>query len=572
MRPRVRDLAALGAGLALAAAALAGAEWAARRSRGGAAEPPLGRAFDYGHIEVREPFFRRGMDGGYYARRRFTGERAFAVRKAPGAARVFVVGGSVAMPMDDPRVARLEEFLSRALRGREIEVVGMGMAGYDSEREMPLLREALTHEPDMIVLMSGHNEMHDPPAARPRLLKLNAALRRSTLYRTLQDRLFPPASAPRPTLAERERRFERNLRAMAALARARRVPLVLCTLPSNLRDVAPVFVRPPGDPAYLDARLALEEGALGEAARRFAALAGTRPAEAFAHFGLARALDGLGEAARARRHYARAAELDDPGERCTPRRNAAIRRIARESGAGLADLEALFQGLAPGGLVDARLLKDGVHWHDELYPRVSLAVVKAARAAGALAPPWAWDLSWTPRLEAALPGAASSPGARARAADSAFLAGLSRAFRGSGPGEAAVSYFSMAERHEPGICARLLADPGAVRARLLRDASPWAEEHLAGLEPQWGALLLGAGEAYRRLGRRGAAAALLAWPARRGPERDTARVLLALARGSSAELRALARELPAGQPAGALARAALRRRAAPSGRPVVKKM
>lgn len=493
-------------------------ELATRRAAGAPPPEPRSRHFEYSHVDVRRPFFARGRDGRYHSRRPGSRRESFAARKEAGSARVFVVGGSVAMPFAHESATRLEEFLVRALRGRRVEVVSMGMAGYDSDRERLLLAEALRHEPDLLVLMSGNNESHEPPLPRPWAYELNARLRRSALYRALQDRLAPRAEPPRITRAEREERFERNVAAMLTLARSRGVPAVVCTLPANLRDLPPSSARPPADAAYLDAERALDAGDLAAARSKLSALAESRPGDPFVHYTLARALDRLGLFSAARETYGRAADLDDPGERCSPRRNVALRRVARESGAAVADIEALFQGLVPDGLPDARLLMDGVHWYSALYPRVSLAIVRAAREAGALAPPTGWDLSWADELEKELPVAADAA-ERASRAPGVFLIAVSRALQARELDSVAVALFLLAERIMPGTLA-LLPSPAPTLALLQDNASPWAENLRHEIDSHWWAALINAGEACRRLGRKDAAAALRAAAARRGAPRE----------------------------------------------------
>lgn len=88
---------------------------------------------------------------------------------------------------------------------------------------------------------------------------------------------------------------------------------------------------------------------------------------------------------------------DDPPDRTTPERNEAVRRIAREEGAGLADLEALFARRAPGGRPGWEAFSDGVHPRAALNPLIARAIARAAARGSALEadllrfpppPPW----------------------------------------------------------------------------------------------------------------------------------------------------------------------------------------
>lgn len=463
--------AALLAGLAL----LAGAELTARRL---ARLPPpqsaeRGSDLDYFYLEPSEPYFvpARASDGTpiFRPQRARATDQSFAAVKTPGTLRVFVVGGSVAMPFSDHLRARLDEFLSRAL-GRPVELVGCGLGGYDSWRDGLIEAEALRHEPDLLVVLSGNNEyspLEHPPAA---LVRAGAFLQRCALFRWAQalSRRRPP------TLDERLAAFETNLRLMVRRARAAGVPIALCTLPVDIRDVAPADAAP----------------------------------EALARYRQAQALDRRGDFRAARAEYLRAVDLDDPGDRCSPRRNALIRRVAKEEGAALADLDALFTGLVPDGLTDARLFKDQVHWYDEYYPLVSLAIVRALRDAGDLAPAAGWRLDWAARLEPSLRRPAVPRAELARAAEEVFLSGVSAAFRGPGLRERAVSDFMLAERRSPGLLARRLSSPDALERETA--ANPWLRYLGRRVRREWPQLLLHGSEALSRLGRAREAAALLA--------------------------------------------------------------
>lgn len=369
-RPRHGRDALLGTGLLLLL--LACGELAARRAWG----PPEDRRdgpgsdFEYLNVDVRRPFFSLGPDLRYHAARPRSLPVSFAALKRAGQLRVFVYGGSVSMPFADRLKTRLADTLMRALPGRDVEVLGAGMGAYDSEREVLVQEELLRRSPDLLVLLSGHNEYLQPiPPVHPAAFALDRFLRRSALYDGLQRRLRPREEGPgRLTLDERERRFEDNIALMLRRAREAGVPMVLCTLPVNARDIAPAFTVPSEDPGFRRARDVYEGGETREARRLLRAFAAAHPGDAHAFYWLARAEERAGDLPRARAAYGRAVDLEDPGDRCPPRRNAAIRRIAADEGAALADLDAAFAAASGDGLPDRRFFKDGVHFFDEWYP------------------------------------------------------------------------------------------------------------------------------------------------------------------------------------------------------------
>jgi len=524
------------AGLAFVAALLLPAEvWARRKRPAGALDAESSPDFEYFHLQIHDPFFvlerKFGVIPYRYrtARPRAGGVQYFDARKRPGVARVFIIGGSVAMPFNAQEMSRLGEFLRRSLPGRRFEIVGCGMGGYDSYRESLVEEEVLRHEPDLIVLLSGNNEYAPALRLNPALYRLNRLLRHSRLYQEIQDSYQGRLKSVPWTLEERQENFEANLRLMIARARGKRVPIVLCTLPVNIRDIPPVFSREPAEDAgYFRARAALERGRTAEAARGFAAYAAAHPSDPWGHYWLGKALDLSGSGARARQAYLDAVDRDDPGDRCSPRRNAIIRGLAREDGAAVADVDAAFARLVPDGLTDSRLFKDGVHWYDEYYPLVSLAIVEAVAAHDLastrpmLAPAGEWKRWWDPRFEAELSHPAMDPARRRRYADEVLMTAVSKIFQVDGFVEAGVSYLEMAERLEPGILERSLSSPDILQAR--SDANPWLEHVRRRLKGEWSRVLLHAGEACRRLGRAGQARAYLDESLRLAPEQPYARL------------------------------------------------
>jgi len=87
---------------------------------------------------------------------------SFAAEKPPGALRLFVLGGSTVQgrPYAPPTAFSkwLQLRLQAADADREIEVVNCGGVSYASYRVAKILDEVLQHQPDAIVLYTGHNE------------------------------------------------------------------------------------------------------------------------------------------------------------------------------------------------------------------------------------------------------------------------------------------------------------------------------------------------------------------------------------------------------------------------------
>jgi lysophospholipase L1-like esterase len=190
--------------------------------------------------------------------------RDWTLDKPPGAARVIVLGGSVAFghgcTADDRTVAaRLEGGLSRP--DRPVEVWNAGVPGYDSAQELVLLvTEVLDYRPDVVVVLDGWNDFHHAGQSAPGQPILRspfvafdeaaalsrspgrALLRASAFYRSLERNLGDwarrsrdrtagggfGAYADRPDgLAD----YERNLSRLVRIVRAEGARAVLASQP-----------------------------------------------------------------------------------------------------------------------------------------------------------------------------------------------------------------------------------------------------------------------------------------------------------------------------------------------------
>ena len=168
---------------------------------------------------------------------------------APGHFRLFVLGGSFAMGSpyvtgQEPEPGQeggIPTELQRALEARHpgrVEVINAASGGGDSNRVRAVAEQVLREQPDALLLMSCNNEGTLPPGrVRTRLQELGG-------YRLLQRLIRGAGEGDRPWYMPQDpdtdairAAFEANIRSIVDGARAQGIPVLLGTLPVNLRYI-----------------------------------------------------------------------------------------------------------------------------------------------------------------------------------------------------------------------------------------------------------------------------------------------------------------------------------------------
>jgi tetratricopeptide (TPR) repeat protein len=324
----------------------------------------------------------------------------FMLRKPASGFRLFTLGGSSALGFpwgaEQAFTHLLTKVLQAAYPGRVVEGVNASAMSYASHRMSLLTHELRNYEPDLFILYEGHNEFIERSfyEAQNRALSSagNGILGEWRLF-ALAQQLKPRSDQPPPgTTAEllgfdvvREKRifandadrapvietFETNYRNIIHLARRQGAQVVLCTVPSNVRDWRPNL-------AVLDETLdqqtrdkfiayraqsekARAVGRDGEAVQALEQARETDPNHAGVHFELGRAYETLGRLDEARASYVRARDTDAQPSRGISAFNDIIRRLAEEEQLLLVDAERLFVAASPNGLIGFNLVEDYVH-------------------------------------------------------------------------------------------------------------------------------------------------------------------------------------------------------------------
>lgn len=323
-----------------------------------------GRLFEV-HPKASQIFFARSGPGGMSlvgSHRR----DLVVLPKPPDVVRVVFVGASTVEGFPMPRnltAARfLEAMLQGSLPGRRVEVINLGVAAVASFPIRKLAIEALeTMSPDLVLVYAAHNEFFGASGMASFQSMGRSVAAMQTVYfvrqlamaqavEDLRGALQNPEPGDegeeRPDLirlmaavdeippdgelhAAARRSLRQNLRAILHAARERGVPVVLSTVVSNERDLAPLGSSEQAAAAYAEARDLTAAGRVAEAAER----------------------------------YRRARDLDTRSWRASRDKNRLLRDLAADEEVPLADCEAAFAAVSSssGGATTWELFVDHVH-------------------------------------------------------------------------------------------------------------------------------------------------------------------------------------------------------------------
>lgn len=179
---------------------------------------------------------------------------------------IFSYGGSTVYGTPVPEygfMAQLDAAVNRAAPGK-YSVCNMGEGGRDSTGVLLDIEKTLQYKPDLIIVLSGHNEFLQPVFDstvvrrwRERITRLSTIRLFNKLIEKIAWRLNRPAvqQALPETLEATDRngadfqarvaRYESNVEGMVQAAEDAGIPMVFGTLTNNLDQWAPVFKKIP---------------------------------------------------------------------------------------------------------------------------------------------------------------------------------------------------------------------------------------------------------------------------------------------------------------------------------------
>jgi len=331
---------------------------------------------------------------------------SFVTPKPARTFRVMLFGESAIKGFPQPPAfsagAFLREMLADAMPERDIEVLNFGTTAIASYPVLQILREAVRYEPDVVIVYCGNNEYYGAfgVASLNRGARSPAGMRaqrwfqttgighalgdwRGRAVRARQDRQAGGArtlmevmlgrSYLAPMAPERHavrRNLRNHLERMAEACDRAGVPMLLCTLVCNERDLAPL-----GEPNWGHAtpetrerveailrKAASGETGAGEGRAMLEEAVRLVPTHARAKFFLARALLEIGEPDAARTKFSRALSYDTMPWRPDTMVATSILQAASSSGAVLVDVDRAFREASRAETVGWELMDDHVHF------------------------------------------------------------------------------------------------------------------------------------------------------------------------------------------------------------------
>jgi tetratricopeptide (TPR) repeat protein len=331
---------------------------------------------------------------------------SFDTIKKPQTFRVFILGESAAQgfPEHSFNFGRILEVMLRSrYPATNFEIVNTAMTAINSHIVLPIARECADRSPDLFIVHLGNNEVVGPfgpagvlgsPTPTRLAIQTNLGVRRTRtgqLFDSFVNRMKGEAAHSRAwggmkmfldnqirfndeRLTQTYSHFRANLEDICRAGSDKGIPVIVCTIPVNLKDSAPFAslhssTLTPEQSAAWDALY--KEGARLEGEKQFdAALAQYQLAQQiddqFAElaFRQARCLVSLGKIAAAREKFIRARDLDTLRFRSNEEINRTVREVVAErssSGIHLADAERSFAEASPMNLPGEELFLEHVH-------------------------------------------------------------------------------------------------------------------------------------------------------------------------------------------------------------------
>ena len=324
------------------------------------------------------------------------------VAKSPNTYRIFVLGSSACAGYPIPAFSFsriLQVMLKSDFPNANIEVINTANVAINSHVIVEIVRALAHHEPDLFIVYMGNNEVIGPygpetlfaPFLSSRSLirasihlkslkigqllqslveKLSRNGRASAQWEGLAMFAHRTITADDPRMKKVYRYYESNLQDIVECARKAGAGIILSTVGSNLKDLAP-FASEHGRKVVPEWDSFFEAGKNDESSGRFKqAIEDFRSASAIddgyaeLHFRMGRCYQALRQFARAKDEFIRARDLDALRVRADSKINDIVRQVAagkKEDGAVFFDAAETLNAHSPEGISGKELFYEHAH-------------------------------------------------------------------------------------------------------------------------------------------------------------------------------------------------------------------
>jgi len=323
------------------------------------------------------------------------------VKKPANTIRIFCLGSSACASWPHPPTETFSAYLQQAIEaaypGKHVEVVNAAGHGFAAYRTRRVLDEVLQMEPDAVIVWEGNNEFledrnYDPPSARlaslarhlrtVQWLKSTFASRNKMNGEKLNDvahffwtktrQQSLKLRADPVQFAQVQEHFRISIEHMVSASQQHRVPIVLCTVPVNLRGWLPTVSHnqlsgerlQQWQKLYYEARRCLLEHQYHQGIQVMDQAIAMESEHAESYFWLGRLLEADGQKAPAREAFSKARDLDYNPFRALSSFNDLIRALAKKNepqGVYLLDLDNIFGGATQYAAPGFDMFLDYVH-------------------------------------------------------------------------------------------------------------------------------------------------------------------------------------------------------------------
>lgn len=298
--------------------------------------------------------------------------------KRPGEYTVFVYGESTVYGIPEPALGFVEQlkfWLQKSSQDRQFKVVNFGRPALPSARILKIVEHTIGAQPDLAIVLMGHNEFLDRSVHRqswlPECAEKLASVRLGRLYLSKLFSRFKrlePFERQSSLFEAKVSTFRDNLTHIVERIRDRGVPLILCTAPANLLDWPPVYKKLPSrfrsegyESAIANALELASQRNWQQALAEVEAILGTYQHDAMALYLLGRIRLSLGSYGHAKELFIRAKDRDPMPWRALSEFNDFMRQEASKPHVHLVDVSKAFEDAAAYGIPGFRLVGDNCH-------------------------------------------------------------------------------------------------------------------------------------------------------------------------------------------------------------------